>query len=66
MNADGWKQGGTFMALLSTMSYHFLEEDGRIVTQKWADEVASALSLLIFELYVCRIIIPSDSPEDKE
>ena len=50
MNLIGRSQDGTFMNLLSTISYHFYERGGQMVTQKDDKEVAAVLSLLIFEL----------------
>ena len=50
MNWIGWPQDATFMALLSNFGYHFKEKDGRTIPRKYYEEVAPALSILIFEL----------------
>ena len=49
MNESGWRQNGEFVALLSTMGYHFRKDDGRLIAKKETWQVTQALSLLIFE-----------------
>lgn len=50
MNDRGWLPNGEFVALLSTIGYHFREDDGKLVAKKDMWHVAQALSLLIFEV----------------
>ena len=50
MNLIGWSQDRTFMNLLFTISYHFYERGGQMVTQKDDKKVAAVLYLLIFEM----------------
>ena len=61
MNRIGWPQGGTFSTLLSTVGYDFHEENGLMVPQARASNVADALILFILELYVPFTVVITSS-----
>ena len=45
----GWPLGGAFPNLLSSADYLCKEQGGRVFPREWYEEVAVALSVLIFE-----------------
>ena len=45
----GWPLGGAFPNLLSSADYLCKERGGRVFPREWYEEVAVALSVLIFE-----------------